>query len=68
MNTLTELFSSSAAQRVGWALVHFLWQGTAVALVLAVMLALLRRRSAQARWAVSCATLALMAVLPWRRA
>jgi len=64
MSTLTELFSNSAAQRVGWALVHFLWQGAAVALVLAVLLALLRRRSAQARWALSCAALALLAVLP----
>jgi hypothetical protein len=64
MNTLTELFSSSVAQRIGWSLVHFLWQGAAVALVLAVALALLRHRSAQARWAVSCGALALMAVLP----
>ena len=64
MNALTELFSSSPAQRIGWALIHFLWQGAAVALVLAVLLALLRRRSAQARWALSCAALALLAVLP----
>ena len=64
MNALTELFSSSAAQRIGWALIHFLWQGAAVALVLAVMLSLLRNRSPQARWIVSCAALALMAALP----
>jgi len=64
MNMLTELFSSSVAQRIGWALIHFLWQGAAVALVLAVALWLLRHRSAHARWTVSCAALALMAALP----
>ena len=64
MDTLTELFSTAAAQRVGWALIHFLWQGAAVALLLAVALGLLRNRSAQARWVLSCAALALMAVLP----
>ena len=64
MNALTELFSNSVAQRIGWSLIHFLWQGAAVALVLAVMLALLRHRSAQLRWALSCAALALMSLLP----
>ena len=61
MNTLAELFSNSVAQRIGWALIHSVWQGTAVALLLAVTLAMLRHRSAQARWTVSCAALALRA-------
>jgi len=52
------------AQRVGWALVHFLWQGAAVALMLAVALRLMRRASPQLRWAAACAALALMAALP----
>ena len=64
MNGMVELLSTPTAQRVGWALVHFLWQGTAVALLLAVLLQLLRRRSPQARWAVSCLALAAMAALP----
>ena len=64
MNTLTELFAGSVAQRIGWALIHFLWQGAAVGLLLAVALTLLRRRSARARWILSCAALALMALLP----
>ena len=64
MNTLSELFSNAAAQRIGWALIHFVWQGAAVALVLGMLLALLRHRSAQARWVVSCAALALLAALP----
>jgi beta-lactamase regulating signal transducer with metallopeptidase domain/HEAT repeat protein len=42
---------------VGWALIHYLWQGTAVALLLALVLRLLRGRHAAVRYA--CATVAL---------
>lgn len=54
----------SAVEAVGWLLVHFIWQGTAVALILGVVLELLRRRSASLRYVVSVAGLAIMAVLP----
>ena len=65
MNALvTDLFSNAPAQRIAWALVHFLWQGTAVALLLAMVLQLVPRRSSQARWAASCAALGLMVALP----
>lgn len=64
MNGMVELLSTPIAQRVGWALLHFLWQGTVVALLLAVLLQLLRRRSPQVRWAASCLALAVMAALP----
>ena len=33
-----EILSNPLAQRVGWALVHFLWQGAAVAGVLVLSL------------------------------
>ena len=36
----------SFLQAVGWALVHFVWQGTAVAVVLALALAAARRAPA----------------------
>ena len=64
MNTLTELLYNPAAQRIGWGLIHFLWQGAVVAVLLAITLSLLRHRSARARWAASCGALALMALLP----
>lgn len=51
-------------QAVGWALVHFVWQGTLVALGLAAGLALLRPRSAAVRYAASVGALALLLVLP----
>ena len=52
------------------ALFDFLWQGLAVACILWMALYLLRRGRAQARYAVSCAALAVMMALPavttWR--
>lgn len=50
--------------RLGWALVHFVWQGTAVALVLALALAMLRRRSANARYLAATIALLLLAAAP----
>ena len=47
-------------QAIGWALLHLLWQGTLVAAILAATLALLRRRSPNARYLVSCAALLLI--------
>ena len=61
---LLTLLDQPAAERLGWTLLHFLWQGAAVAAVLLVALWLLRRRSAQARYAACCAALAAMAGLP----
>ncbi len=49
---------------VGWSLVHFVWQGLAVAALFALALWLLCGRSAAARYAAGCAALALMAALP----
>lgn len=47
---------------LGWALVHFLWQGAAVALVLGVALGAMRRSSAQARYVAACLALLTMAM------
>jgi beta-lactamase regulating signal transducer with metallopeptidase domain len=49
---------------LGWALVHFVWQGTLIAAVLAAVLCGLRRRSADARYVTCCAAMALMALAP----
>lgn len=51
------------AEAIGWALLHLLWQGAVVAAILAATLALLERRSANVRYIVSCAALALLLVL-----
>jgi Zn-dependent protease with chaperone function len=64
MNLILELVRHPAASRWGEVLLHFLWQGTAVAALLAVVLARLRHATAATRYQLACAALGLMAVLP----
>jgi TonB family protein len=49
---------------LGWTLLHFLWQGTAVAAMLWCVLGLLGGRSSQVRYGTACLALALMVALP----
>jgi len=62
MNALIHLLSPSAMHSLGWALLHFLWQGTAIAAVAAAGMALCRRASA--RYAVGVGALVLMLLAP----
>jgi len=55
---------TAIAQALSAALLHFIWQGTLVALLLWMTLSMLRNRTANERYAASCAALALMAALP----
>lgn len=57
------IFSGPVAQSIGWALLHLVWQGAIVAAILAAALALMARRTANARYAISCAALALLPLL-----
>jgi beta-lactamase regulating signal transducer with metallopeptidase domain len=50
--------------QVGVTLAHFVWQGAAIALILAALLSLLRRRSAGQRYACCGAALLLMSLCP----
>jgi beta-lactamase regulating signal transducer with metallopeptidase domain len=47
-------------QTLGWTLIHFLWEGTIVAILLACALVLLRRSRAQTRYTAGCAAMVLM--------
>jgi beta-lactamase regulating signal transducer with metallopeptidase domain/HEAT repeat protein len=47
-------------ESVGWVLVHFVWQGIAIALTLAAVLSLTSAAQAALRYALSCAALLLM--------
>ena len=58
------LLSDQLVPRLGWALVHFVWQGGAIGLLAAVGLVALRRASAQARYVTACAALAAMVAAP----
>src|ERR1700680_1955004 len=62
MNALMNWFSPSAMQSLGWALLHFLWQGTALAALAAAAMALCRRASS--RYLVGIGKLALMLLAP----
>jgi uncharacterized protein (TIGR03435 family) len=48
----------------GWTLVHFVWQGAAVATAAFVLLTLLRDRAPQTRYAVACIALVAMVAAP----
>ena len=54
----------NATHALGWALVHFLWQGAALAILLGVALALIRPTAARTRYTLSMVTLAAMFILP----
>lgn len=62
--SLSGVLTPAAVQTVGWTLLHFLWQGTAAALALALLLRLTRRSSPTLRYALACAGLSLMVLLP----
>jgi beta-lactamase regulating signal transducer with metallopeptidase domain len=55
---------SALVPAVGWALLHFLWQGLLVGWGVSLALLALRRARPQTRYAVACAGLLLCAALP----
>src|SRR5579862_6763306 len=60
---MTELAFSSALMRpLGWVLLHFIWQGLAIAAALSAALSICRR--ATTRYAMGVVALALMAAAP----
>ena len=54
--------TSPVVSALGWAVLHFLWQGGVIAGLAALVFSGLRERSAQARYVVGC--LALVCSLP----
>ena len=64
MTAIEPLLQTPAARAVAWALLHFIWQGTLVALITAGALVVLRRSAADIRYIVAASGLALMLTLP----
>src|ERR1700756_3437165 len=62
MTTLTNWISPETMQALGWALLHFLWQGTALAALAAAAMAVFRKPSAQ--YVIGIVALGLMLVGP----
>lgn len=62
ITAMTKLFSPSLMYSLGWALLHFLWQGTALAALAATAMALCRRASV--RYLVAVTVLVFMLLAP----
>lgn len=62
MTTLTNWISPGTMQSLGWALLHFLWQGTALAAIAAGAMAIARRPST--KYLVGMGALVLMLLAP----
>jgi len=64
LDSILATILDTVAEPAMHALIHFLWQGSVVAIVLGIVLLSLRRRSAAARYQCACWALAVMVVLP----
>ena len=65
MNAVQMLSSQPWVERLGWTLVHFLWQGLSIAvLYAAARRGMARRASPNARYLLACAALAAMLAAP----
>jgi len=64
MSAIDQLLRDPGAQAIGWALVHFIWQGTLVAGITGLLLVCLRNGAADVRYVVSAIGLSLMLTLP----
>lgn len=58
-------FSPDVIERLGWVLIHSLWQFTVLTVLAAVIAAVLRRRSAAMRDGVAVIGMSLMVVAPY---
>src|SRR6516164_1024185 len=64
IDTSGAFFRQPAAQAVAWALLQFLWQGTALGAVTGLALFGLRRGASDIRYVVASIGMALMLTLP----
>ncbi len=64
MNILGSVSMQPVVQDLGLVLIHFVWQGAILAAALWLVLLMLRKHSAAARYCVACTTLFLMALAP----
>ena len=58
------LLDTPLVQSIGWALIHFVWQGTVIGIATALALRALAGARPTMRYAVACFSLALMLIVP----
>lgn len=64
MTAVAQLSALPIVHALGWTLLHFCWQGTIVAVLLACVLNLLPLSASKLRYAAGCAALASLIALP----
>src|SRR5258706_6360833 len=64
MSRLQLAIEASFIQRLGWTLLHSLWQGLAVTILLVVALAILRKRGPKIRYVACCGAMLIFATAP----
>ena len=64
MIILEDILSQEIIQKLGWTLVHFIWQAAVAASLLAILLKVLRKSTANLRYILACLALALIVLLP----
>jgi bla regulator protein blaR1 len=64
MTAVVQLSELPPVHALGWTLLHFCWQGSIVAIILACALGLIPLRASRLRYSIACAAMAFMAMLP----
>src|SRR5512143_267749 len=64
MNALNWFAAQPLVERLGWTLVHSLWQGALIAALLAVALCVSREADARLRYFLACAALICFTLCP----
>ncbi|HSE38278.1 MAG TPA: hypothetical protein VLG74_13325 [Blastocatellia bacterium] len=64
MNAIAALLDKPIFQALGWALIHFIWQGALIAVLYASISVLLRRFPASVRYTAACGAMLLMLIAP----
>ncbi|MBC5993945.1 M56 family metallopeptidase [Pontibacter cellulosilyticus] len=63
MNQILNLFSESVVQALGWTLLHSLWQGALLAIILSLLMLVLHRHTSKTRYTIAAATLLLQVLV-----
>jgi len=64
MVLLENILSPQIVQKLGWTLLHFVWQAAAIALLLVILLRVLRKSTANLRYIIACSALAVIVLMP----
>lgn len=57
MNQILNLFSETVVQALGWTLLHSLWQGALLAIILSLLMLVLHRHSSKTRYTIAAGAL-----------